>query len=191
MKSSLVLSRNLILFILTLLIISCGPSQERLDKIAEEKKQIELEIQRVEQAELEIQHIEQARLDTIDLYSIRAQEHFKKNKISEAIFFLDTALSYTNKKEKDKLISKRASYYFKVRKYHDAIIDYTKLINNNVKPKSNYYERALCYEKLNKRQEAVNDLKEAIVFNNEDADKLHNRINPIKKTNFILCYQML
>ena len=159
----------LAIIILTL-IFGCGPSQDEKDRIIAENQQVELEEKR----------LEQVRLDNLNQYFVKAEEEFKKKKIPFAILNLDTALTYAKKKEKNKIISTRASYYFKKKEYNEAVIDYSTLIKFKIKKKY-YYERALCYEILKKRQEAVNDLKEAIRLNSSDAEKLHNKINPIRK----------
>ena len=42
-----------------------------------------------------------------------------------------------------------------------------------------YFERAKCYNKLGKKQEAVTDLNKAIDLKHPKAEKLHEQINPI------------
>lgn len=167
-------STNLLLLLVIFFIISCGPTENEKKKILEQERL-------KEQQKIEEQNREQARLDTLKMYSATAEKEFNKKSISSAILYLDTALTYAIKEEKSKLITTRAFYSFQVKKYNEAINDYSTLIKQKINRKVNYYERALCYEKLKKRQEAVNDLKEAIVLNNKDAEKLHDKINPIKK----------
>lgn len=164
--------------LISILFQSCGPSQEEL-RIAQEKVEIAQEKQK--QEAIERQKEERIRLDGLNSNTSQAEAEFNRRKISKAILYLDTALSFANANEKNDLILKRASYFFKIKKYNDAIADYSALIKANIDVGKNYYERAICYRKQRKYQEAVNDLREAMNSGNSDAESLYEKINPERK----------
>lgn len=99
----------------------------------------------------------------------------------KASYYLDTAVTFSNESSKDSIIEKRAFLHFKAKNYDLAIVDYSTLIQRFINYDINLYHRALCYQKKKNTQLAVNDLKEAILWGNEDAEKLHEKINPIRK----------
>lgn len=69
----------------------------------------------------------------------------------------------------------------KAGKYQKALPELNNLIAQDVTNSDLLYNRAICYSKSGKIQEAVNDCKAAIQLSNKDAEKLHDKINPIKK----------
>ena len=104
-----------------------------------------------------------------------------KHKWKSAALYLDSALVFSTYTGEDSLIEKRAELHFKGHEYELAVTDYSSLIKRSVNYRENLYNRALCYQKLKEIQLAVNDLKEAIKFGHEDAEKLHEKINPERK----------
>ncbi len=153
---------------------SCGLSEEEKQIIAAEKL-------RIEQEELATKKAEEQRLAQLNSYQSQAEEFYQKGKVSKAILYIDSSLSIAIKEEGFPLLELKAECSYKNRKYEEALAIHTLLISDQVELSKHYYERALCYEKLKKRQEAVNDLKESIALKNTEAEKLHDKINPLKK----------
>ncbi len=171
--------------IISIFFQSCGPSQEEL-RIAQEKAEMaqekaEIAQEKTRQEVIKRQKKEQVRLDGLNSNISHAEIEINKKRVSKAILYLDTALSFANANEKNDLILNRASYYFKIRKYKDAIDDYSTLINANISTEKNYYERAVCYKKIRKYKEAVDDLRVAMDLGNTDAETLYEKINPERK----------
>lgn len=171
-------------FILILLIstISALISYDQRDREIAAKEQAETERKAEEErlAKLEAEKQEKARRDSLNAYISIAEKRFNAKRNSEAILLLNSALAYA-KAERGRIIQRRALYYFKTGKYKEALNDYSTLIQLNYDSKNVYYERALSYQKLNKKQEAVNDLRSATNLGHPEAEKLHNKINPIKR----------
>lgn len=149
---------------------SCIDSTKELERKNQEKK---------ENYEASIQ--EDSRVLSLNVLLLNANAKFKHKDFSEGIIFLDSAVHIANNLEKFDIIFQRADAYFELRDYDKAIADYTELIEANSNNKSGFYKRAICYNKQGKIQESVNDLKESIALGNQDAEIMHNKINPIKK----------
>jgi tetratricopeptide (TPR) repeat protein len=121
------------------------------------------------------------RLDSLMNYCHLSDSLELKHQWKKAIFHLDSALLISSSKGKDSLFEKRAALHFRAHQYELAIVDYTNLIDRSVNYAENLYQRALCYQKQNEIQLAVNDLKEAIELGHEEAETLHEKINPERK----------
>lgn len=143
--------------------------------------QIEKEEQEQKEFNLKYQKLEDARIDTLNQYIGKADNQFKIKKYSEGVLFLDTACKFANVVEKNDIIARRATVLVDLKRYKDAINDYSLLIAKKVKEKDNYFLRAVCFKKIRKTQRAVDDLVQAISLGNADAEILHNKINPIRK----------
>ena len=147
----------------------------RLEKIKQDKKTEEARL-----ATLRAEKIERSRKDSLNYYISKADNAVKVNKMAAAILLTNSALNFAGS-ESNILVHKRASIQLKAKQYKDAITDYTTLISSGHSLNDTYFERALYFNKLNKKQEAVNDLKRAIELGNKDAEKLHEKINPLKR----------
>ncbi len=117
---------------------------------------------------------------------IKAFKHEQNYK--EALEKINQATLFASSSDKKKLIQEanniqalQAEAFIKKRKYKDAITIYSNLISTNNFNLSYQYKRALCYSKLGKIKDAVKDLKSAIESNDQTAQKLYNKINPLKK----------
>lgn len=121
------------------------------------------------------------RLDSLINYNHLSDSLTLKHQWKNAAIYLDSALLFSTISGEDSLIEKRAELYIKGHEYELAIEDYSALIGQSVNYSVNLYQRALCYQKLRETQLAVNDLKEAIKFGHEGAEKLHEKINPERK----------
>jgi tetratricopeptide (TPR) repeat protein len=166
-KSSVIL----ILFIPAFLISSNYIAKEK--EIAKQDK-IEQEIRiSKEKAEKEKQaQIEQMRVDSLNYYTQTANELLLKAKYEQAFKKYEKAKLFTT--SKSDFDFKQGQCLSGMKKFDDAIAFFSNSGSSDA-----LYERAICYQKTGKIQEAVNDLKKAIELGNPDAEKLHNKINPI------------
>lgn len=165
----MILQRIISLFTVTLLLQSCGESGYQ--ELLEEEKEYET-------AKFQLQ---QARQDSLNAYLEKAEEQLSSQKIEFGIQYLDSALVYANAEKKSEIHAQKAQLYVDKKKYDEAIVEYSQLINVKHDIEESYYQRALCYQKQRKTQEAVNDLKQAIALGHIEAGELHDKINPIKK----------
>lgn len=158
-----------ILYCILNLFSACQSPQEDQGQIKQD--------QEIEKARL---YKEQARLDSLNINISRANVQLEHKKFDTGIQLLDSALVYAVGSETNELNYQKAKAYFELRKYENSIGEYSKLISAEYNLKETYYLRALCYQKERKIQESVNDLRKAVEFGNVDAEKLHEKINPIK-----------
>jgi tetratricopeptide (TPR) repeat protein len=158
---------------------------EKYDQINAQAK-AKLEAERVElERQQELKRIEeekrnQQRKDSLDYYYLRSIKHLKRKRYRQAINEMTKSIEFA-KEEKDSLQRKRTAMLVSARQYSKAIEDYTTYINNNTDLSENFYNRALCYLKLKKRQKAVDDLRSSMRYGNEKANKLHEKINPLRR----------
>jgi tetratricopeptide (TPR) repeat protein len=157
-------------------------------KYKERDAQIEakLEAERIElKKQQELKRIEaekqnQQRKDSLRHYYQKSVKSLKRKRYHQAIKELTKSIAFA-KEEKDSLRRIRTGIFVSLGEYSKAIEDYTTYINNDKDVSENFYNRALCYLKLKKKQEAVDDLKSSIRYGNEKANKLHEKINPLRK----------
>lgn len=168
----------LYLVLITFIAFSCGPSAEEL-----EQERIETAYQdSLKQAkQLEEDRLTALKLDSLKTYIHMSDSLVNKHKWKNAAFYLDSALALSSHSGEDSLIEKRAELHFKAQDYALAVDDYSVLLDRSINRSENLYNRAVCYQKQQKIQLAVDDLKEAIELGNEDAEKLHEKINPERK----------
>ncbi|MDB2656568.1 DUF3761 domain-containing protein [Crocinitomicaceae bacterium] len=156
------------IFLLLLLLFACDFSS------------INEEGEEAQKAEKRRQEEERIRVEKLEGYVILSDSLYNEGAIEQSIVQLDSALLISTK-ETGKLSYRKAGYLFKVRQYELSTEWYQASIDNGFKKDTCYYIRALCYEKLRDRQSALNDLKRAINLGHDDADKLHDRINPERR----------
>ncbi|HEX8577706.1 MAG TPA: tetratricopeptide repeat protein [Flavobacterium sp.] len=132
---------------------------------------------------------EQQRKDSLNYYIEQSNQLGKSHKIEAANQKLQYAMAFANfanekekiEKEKIGLVAIKTLDLVKGGKYQDALPKLDNLINSDPTNPEFLYNRAICYSKIGKIQEAVNELKPLIQVGNTDAEKLHDKINPIKK----------
>ncbi len=121
----------------------------------------------------------------IQLVSKLKQDH----KIDEATKQLGFALAFAStqadkdqiSKEKIAISTIKTFDLVKAGKYQNALPELNNLIAQDSSNSDLLYNRAICYSKTGKIQEAVTDLKPLVQAGNSEAIKLHDKINPIKK----------
>ncbi len=145
------------------------------DKTAQEKKVAEQK--------------EQLWKDSLTYYLQQSSQSIKSNKVQEATMLLTKAIvfastdsdKYLIEKGKVEIASSKALDLVKSGKYQIAITEISSLLSSDPSNSQLLFNRAICYSKTGKIQEAVNDLKPLIQAGNTEAVKLHDKINPIKK----------
>ncbi|MCB0465796.1 MAG: DUF3761 domain-containing protein [Aequorivita sp.] len=162
------------------LIVPSGSSVEKTDiekrAFLQQKKFDSTEVKLKQEAEIR----EKQRQDSLKKYVALADGKYHKKNYSDALLLLRNAIPYAGMGV-DSIVQKQADYNYQARNYKESIKLYSTLIDNRFSESDNYYQRALCLDKIKKRQEAVNDLRQAMSLGNLEAEKLYNKINPIKK----------
>ena len=154
---------------------------ERDAIIDKEKKEEELRLKReIEAKRIEEESLEKIRKDSLSYYYNLTLKNAQKRKYTTAVRYIDESLRFATN-EKDSILEQRTKLFYKSKQYSKALQEYSEYINLNKNTSENLYMRALCYLKLRKKQKAVNDLKQSIKYGNEEADKLHEKINPLRK----------
>ncbi|GAB5416398.1 MAG: hypothetical protein Crog4KO_10160 [Crocinitomicaceae bacterium] len=123
---------------------------------------------------------EALRLKKMNTFIALSDSLHSVNSTTESIGYLDSALVLA-KSEHGIINFKKANYLFELRKYEDAGVTFALSGDEGFKKDTSYYLAALSFEKVRKRQEAVDNLHKAIALGHEDADKLHERINPERR----------
>lgn len=149
----------------------------------------QLREEKEKQEKLEAERRDQQRRDSLNFYIQASDKLEKAHKTDEAIKKLDYALAFASTETDKDLIAKERTGVLAIKtfdlvkagKYKAAIPELNNLLQQDPNNADVLYNRALCYSKTGKTQEAVTDLKSAMQFGNADAEKLHNKINPIKK----------
>jgi tetratricopeptide (TPR) repeat protein len=150
----------------------------KVDKeIAYQKK---VEVEKKEQARIESEIIEMARIDSLNYYLEKADKLSGKKQFNQAIDAYGFALNFAGKQKTD-ILSKKATCLVSSGKYEAAITEITSLLDAGQRSSDLYFQRAICYNKRGKIEDAVGDLQTAIKMGNADADKLHDKINPVRR----------
>ncbi len=175
-----ILPKTIVCIVLLVFALILGDRYEKkerqiaeIERIAKEKEQL---------AKEEGERIDKARLDSLSMFQNFAIQQINESKLKDAYNSIQIAFRLSksqDEKIKSNLIN--ADYLVKIGKYPDAIEVFTSLISNNYNLSDIYFKRAICYQKSQKIKEAVNDLREAMKLGNEEANKLYEKINPIKK----------
>lgn len=132
---------------------------------------------------------EQQRKDSLAFYISKSDQLIKSHKADEANKQLQYALAFAStpadkeqiEREQTNIASIKTFDLVKAGKYQVALTEINKLLQSDPNNSELIYNRAICYSKTGKIQEAVNDLEPLMSAGNTEAEKLHNKINPIKK----------
>lgn len=170
------MNRFLKIFVLPLILLlslsSCDNSNEAYEKALAAH---ENELRHQEQI------VEMNRIDSLEFYKNKADSLLKINKLKDGVSLLDSALNFAKTSDETDIIKLRVVHLVSLKEYEAAIKDYSNLIERENDNVDYLYERAICYKHLNEIQLAVDDLKESIKLGNHEAEKLHDKINPVKK----------
>lgn len=132
---------------------------------------------------------EQQRKDSLTFYLQQSHQLSQNHKIDEANKQLQFALGFAStqtdknqiEKEKIGIASIKTFDLVNAGKYQAALPELNTLLQSDPTNSDLIYNRAVCYSKTGKIQEAVTDLKPLVQAGNSEAVKLHDKINPIKK----------
>ncbi|MFT3823337.1 MAG: hypothetical protein QM731_05425 [Chitinophagaceae bacterium] len=132
---------------------------------------------------------EQERKDSLAFYINRGTQLSKEHKIIEAHKQLQLAMAFASlsvdkesvEKAKIRVAAVKTIDLVRAGEYRVALPEINNLLNYDPSNVELIYNRAICYNKTGKIQEAVADLKLLIQSGNSEAEKLHEKINPIRK----------
>lgn len=131
----------------------------------------------------------QVRLDSLSHYLQTGKDLIKSHHLAQSLQTLSYASIFAASQAEKNTIDQQvnivnsiqANEFIKTGNYQKAL----PLINNLLAGDANNvdlrYQRALCYSKTGRIQEAVEDLKVAKNSDNVQAEKLYNKINPVKR----------
>ena len=155
----------------------------------QEAQQEKIQQEKEQQAKIEAEKKEQARKDSLNYFIQQSASFNKANKTDEALKNLDLAFALaTSGGEREEIQKNKLDILIppilklvKAGNYKTALPKLTELINQSPNNSDLLYNRAICYSKIRKMQEAVDDLNAAINLGNQDAVKYNDKINPIRK----------
>ena len=155
----------------------------------QETQQEKIQQEKEQQAKIEAEKKEQIRKDSLNYFIQQGATLAKANKQDVALKNLSYALVLaTSQDEKDKIQKNKLDILIppvlklvKAGNYKTALPKLTELINQSPNNSDLLYNRAICYSKTGKMQQAVDDLKVAIQLGNQDAEKYQDKINPMRK----------
>jgi tetratricopeptide (TPR) repeat protein len=160
--------------------------QKESHLLRERKEKAEGERIAKEKAE---QQKEQQRRDSLDYYLHAAAELENASKHESALRMLSYAAAFapggieTSEivQGRNRIVLQQTASLIKNGAYAKAIPQLSAFIETEPTNSNLLYQRALCYSKTGKTKEAVEDLKTAMEHGSEEAEKLHEKINPIRK----------
>ena len=153
-----------------------------------EKANLEIEAKRAEHQRLFYAERARQREDSAKYY-LGVAAKFEKTKPGKALENLDIATRFSNDANqlnrinvfRKVIVTKRTAYFINARRYNDAIGLLNNILLNEPDNTEALYNRALCYSKTGKTAEGVRDLRVAIENGNSKAQRLYNKINPLRK----------
>ncbi len=155
--------------------------QEAFNKKVQEEKLLK--------EQQEAQTKENERYAKLSLYLKESTELEKSHKLKDALIKLDTASMYALKDHEKRTINESRTSIFslqisdliKSNNYKDALSKLQNIIPENATNSDLLYKRALCYYKTGKTEDAILELKELVKSGHEEASRLYDKVNPIKK----------
>ena len=151
---------------------------EKQEMLALKAKNEKIRLAKLErQRKLEAEKLERIRKDSLNHYLNKTDEITKTGNLVLALASVDKALSFA-KQEKPEALAIKAQILYQSGKNDEALDIYSNLIKENDSPVLRL-KRAYCYSKASQIPEAVADLRIAINAGNQEAEVLHNQINPI------------
>lgn len=150
---------------------------------------LKLKLQKEARITAELERKEKIRNDSLTYFINASSQFADKHKIDEASKQLKKAALFSKLPvdknriavEENKISTIKAFDLVKAEKYKLALPQLDSLILKEENNPNLFYNRALCYSKTAKIKEAVSDCLKAMQLGDKKADKLYNKINPIKK----------
>ncbi|MBE8726195.1 hypothetical protein [Flavobacterium hungaricum] len=150
---------------------------------------LSLKFEKEKRERIELERKEKIRNDSLTYYLNISSQFALKHKTDDAFKQLKAASLFSKLPEdierisieKRKISTIRAYDLVKAEKYKLALSDLNTLISETDNNSNLYYNRALCFSKTGKIGEAVSDCLKAMKLGDIRADKLYNKINPVKR----------
>ncbi|WP_456311834.1 tetratricopeptide repeat protein [Pseudomonas shirazensis] len=181
-KIKSVLASSILLFSLPLLVhyISVDKKEAHLAKLKSEKEKKE---------RVEFQRKEKIRNDSLTYYINLSSQFADRHQTDEALKKLKAATLFSKLPsdaeriliEENKISVIKTFDLVKAEKYKLALPELNVLILKEGNNPNLFYNRALCFSKTGSIKEAVSDCLKAMNLGDKKADKLYNKINPIKR----------
>lgn len=155
-----------------------GIERERLATIAEQK------------AVAESKRKEALRLDSLRIYLTQADASLKKGAYAKAIGLYNHSARFATAgetQEQHRLHAGLATGYGRVRAYQSAIEHYDELAQQRSLDGEQMYQRALCYQQVGRKSEALSELFKASEAGYTPATRLYDKQNPLIRK--LLYYQ--
>lgn len=176
-------------FSITLFILSLPLFSYYSDIDKQEDALLQIKKQQEAQEKLVAEKKEAQRKDSINTYIEAASTFAKDNKIEAALSKLSYIASFSPTEEEKEAIEKAKNNvllqktFSLVRSgnYQAALPELNRYLSIDPSNAELLYNRALCYSKIGSIAEAVNDAKAAMELGHSGAEKLHDKINPIRK----------
>ncbi len=142
----------------------------------------------IERKELEAKR-DKERKDSLNFYIQKTTKLIYEHKFDLADNYILSAsnfVSTTNDEDRIKQVridisTIKANELVKAGKYKTAIGAISRLLALNPTNADMKYNRAICYNKIGNVLEAVNDLRPLMESGHSEAEKLYNKINPLRK----------
>lgn len=177
--------------VLGLLVISCVVTgQQYREQIAQAAEASRLAAIAKQKAEQEANRRAMLRLDSLRTYITKGDGQLKKGAYATSIGFYKQAVRLTsevNGTERHQIWAGLAESYFRTKQHQLAVQQYNALMADGSADPEYHYKRALCYQKLGRKREAIADLYEASEAGYKPATKLYDQLNPLLRK--LLYYQ--
>lgn len=179
--------KSILGFVLFLISIPLLGHYKALDKA--EAHLLKVKIEREEKQKAEKLRRDKIRNDSLVFYIAASSQLANKHKTDEAVKQLKKAFVFAELPEdkskialeKKNISTVKAFDLIKSKNYKLALMVLDTLILNDKTNSNLLYNRAICYSKTGKIREAVYDCKIATQLGDKNAERLYNKINPIKK----------
>lgn len=172
-----------ILIVLILAIVITNYDAQK-DEVAQRKVENEKMIlaQSQEKAKQDSIKTENQRKDSLNKFITLAFNNEKNRSFQNAIKFYHCAIEFErDNNNKDEIHYKIAFLNLFLKKPLEEIKSFNEISNVSKYGDTVFYEVALAYINLSDKKSAVGSLNEAMKIGSERAEKLYNRINPLKK----------
>lgn len=158
-----------------------------LDEKAELDHQLVLKEQ--ERKRVEEEKIAQERKEKLIVYLDSAMMLSKAGHLDKALLVVDSAFIFAVDDENKKMLSEQradilvigAEKLIEKYQYKKAIPILDDVISAQYNNRNALYNRAICLSKIGNTKDAVRDVKKAMGLGHPDAEKLHEKINPLLK----------
>ncbi len=161
--------------------------QGRVEQAAEKERLVAVAEQK---ALAEAKQKETLRLDSLRTYLTKADASLKQGAYAKAIGLYGKSAKFITANESEgqrRLHEGLAAGYIRTKQYRSALQQYDELSRQSSLDGEQLYQRALCYQQVGRKTEALTDLHSASEAGYKPATKLYERLNPTLRK--LLYYQ--